>query len=88
MLLEKNFNISKSNNTLKSFLDGVYEFKEQKLSLADWATALDLDMEHVDSGATSVEALQKLFGIRSQKIRGDLEQFIRGAKERIDVEPS
>jgi hypothetical protein len=84
--LEKNFNISKSNSTLKAFLDGVHEFKDQKLELADWAAALDLDMAHLDCGATPLEALQKSFSARSQKIRTDLEKFIRGATNRIDID--
>jgi hypothetical protein len=86
MLLEKNFNISKSNTTLKSFLEGVHEFKDKKLEIANWAAALDLDMAQVDSGGTSVETLQKLFSERSQKIRSDLEKFIRGTSYRVDLD--
>jgi hypothetical protein len=85
MLLEKNFNISKSNATLKNFLDDVYEFKDKKLVLSDWAATLDLDMAQVDCSATPVDRLQELTSARSQKIRGDLEKFIRGAINRIDV---
>jgi hypothetical protein len=86
MLLEKNFNIAKSSSTLKSFLEGVHEFKDHKLELAEWAAALDLDMRHADCGATPVEVLQQLFSARSQKIRSDLEKFIRGASNRIDLD--
>jgi 5-methylcytosine-specific restriction endonuclease McrA len=85
MLLEKNFNISKSNSTLKSFLEGVHDFKDKRLELEDWAAALDLNMAQVDCNTTPVETLQKLFSARSQKIRGDLEKFIRGASNRIDL---
>jgi hypothetical protein len=88
MLLEKNFNISKSNSPLKEFLDGVYEFKEGKLELADWAAALDLDMGQVDCSSTPVDQLQVLFSGRAQKIRNDLEKFIRGIKDRIDLDAS
>lgn len=86
MLLEKNFNISKSNRTLKSFLEGVHEFKDQELLLSDWAAALDLDMRQVNSDATSVEILQNLFSARSQKIRSELEKFVRGTSNRIDLD--
>jgi hypothetical protein len=86
MLLEKNFNISKSNSTLKSFLEGVHEFKDKSLELEDWAAALDLNMAQVDCSTTPVETLQKLFSARSQKIRSDLEKFIRGASNRIDLD--
>jgi hypothetical protein len=85
MLLEKNFNILKSNATLKAFLDRVHEFKEG-LDMAKWAAALDLDMAQVDSNATTVEALQKLFSDRSQKIRSDLEGFVRGTSFRVDLD--
>ncbi len=88
MLLEKNFNISKSNRSLKEFLEGVHEFKEGTFTLEEWATALDLKMPQVDSATTSVGVLRSLFTERTQKIRADLEQFIRGMKARIDVSPS
>jgi hypothetical protein len=86
MLLEKNFNISKSKSTLKHFLEGVHEFKDKGLELVNWAAALDLDMAQVDCGITPMETLQKLFSARSQKIRSDLEKFIRGANNRIDLD--
>jgi hypothetical protein len=86
MLLEKNFNISKSNSTLKSFLEGVHEFKDKRLVLVDWVAALDLNMALVDCSITPLETLQKLFSARSQKIRSDLEKFIRGASNRIDLD--
>jgi hypothetical protein len=86
MLLEKNFNISKSKATLKSFLDGVYEFADKKLELPDWAAAMDLDMAQVDCAATPIDRLQALFSARSQMIRNDLEKFIRGSKDRCDLD--
>jgi hypothetical protein len=42
-------------------------------------------MQQVDSASTLVEPLRALFIERTQKIRGDLEQFIRGAKTRVDI---
>jgi hypothetical protein len=85
MLLEKNFNISKSNRSLKEFLEGVHDFKEGRFTVEEWATALDLKMPQVDSANTAVEVLCPLFTERTQKIRGDLEQFVRGMKNRIDI---
>jgi hypothetical protein len=86
MLLEKNFNISKSNRALKEFLLGVHEFKEGVLTIEEWAAALDLQMPQVDSATTAVDVLGSLFADRTQKIRGDLEQFARGMKARIDLQ--
>jgi 5-methylcytosine-specific restriction endonuclease McrA len=85
MLLEKNFNISKSNRSLKEFLEGVHEFMEGTFTIEEWAAALDLKMPQVDSANTAVEVLRPLFTERTQKIRGDLEQFVRGMKNRIDI---
>jgi hypothetical protein len=85
MLLKKNFNLSKSKQPLIEFLNKVHEFKEGKLTITDWAEALDLDMAQVDSANTPVEDLYKLFNARTKKILADLEQFVRGTKERVDV---
>lgn len=85
MLLEKNFNISKSAEPLKQFLEGVHEFKVGELTVEEWAKALDLTLPQVDSANTPAADLRTLFFERSQKIRGDLEQFARGAKARLDV---
>lgn len=87
MLLEKNFNISKSNKPLKQFLEGVHEFKAGTVTVEEWATALDLKMSQVDSANTAVDVLRELFTDRTQKIRDDLEQFVRGTVARIDLEP-
>jgi hypothetical protein len=88
MLLEKNFNISKSNRPLKEFLQGVHEFKNGDLTIEEWASALELGMQQVDSGGTSIDDLRTLFSKRTQKIRLDLEQFVRGTQARVDLEPS
>ena len=85
MLLEKNFNISKSNKPLKKFLEQVHEFKDGQTKIEEWATALELTMPQVDSANTAADVLRTLFAERTKKIRGDLEQFVRGTKARIDV---
>lgn len=85
MLLEKNFNISKSDMPLKQFLEGVHEIREGDFTIEEWAAALDLNMQQVDSASTPVEPLRALFTERTQTIRGDLEQFIRGVRTRVDT---
>jgi hypothetical protein len=60
MLLEKNFNISKSNKPLKQFLEGVHEFKTGELTIQEWAKALHLEISQVDSSKTTVEAFATL----------------------------
>jgi hypothetical protein len=85
MLLEKNFNISKSNKPLQQFLENIHEFKVGTITVDEWAAALDMKMPQVDSANSAVEVLRELFAERTQKIRADLEQFIRGTKARIDL---
>jgi len=85
MLLEKNFNISKSSKPLKEFLEGVHEFEKGELTVEEWASALDLEMPQLDSANTSIDVLRGLFAQRTQKIRSDVEQFVRGTKTRIDL---
>lgn len=84
MLLEKNFNISKGNRQIKDFLESVHEFKEDKISIKDWAAALDIEMPQVESTDTDIMILKDLFAKRTLKIRNELEQFVRGTKSRID----
>lgn len=85
MLLEKNFNISKSNSSAKEFLETVHEFKSGSIDLKAWAEALGLDMDQIDCNQTPVETLQDLFSTRSRAIKSDLAKFIRGTLERVDV---
>ena len=86
LLLEKNFNISKSNKPLKDFLEKIYEFQQGCPTIAEWAMALELDIAQVDSAATPPDILQQLFTARTQKIRKDLEEFVRGNKLRVDLD--
>jgi hypothetical protein len=85
MLLEKNFNIVKSNKPLKEFLEGVHEFRDGTLTIDQWASGLNLEGPQIDSAHSTVEVLRQLFVERTQRIRGDLEQFVRGTKARIDL---
>jgi hypothetical protein len=85
MLLEKNFNISKSNKPLKNFLQDVHEFKNGERTIESWAAPLDLEMSQVDPLNISVESLLDIFTKRTQKIKRDLEDFVRGKTIRIDL---
>jgi hypothetical protein len=86
MLLEKNFNISKSNKTLKQFLESVHEFVHGTFTIDVWGESLSLEMPQIDCTDTSVETLAEMFEIRTRTIKADLEQFVRGAKKRVDIE--
>ena len=65
----------------------MHEFKVGKITLDEWAAALGFEIQQVDSSVTSVESLEELFVKRTLKIRGDLEQFIRGTASRVDLPP-
>jgi hypothetical protein len=71
---------------LKQFLEGVHELRVGEFTVEEWATALDLEMPQVDSANAPVTALRTLITERTQKIRSDLEQFVRGIKTRVDIE--
>ena len=85
MLLEKNFNISKSDKPLGDFLSDIHEFQTNQLTQNEWAAALALEMEQVDCGEVPADNLSRLISARTQKIRDDLERFVRGESHRIDL---
>jgi hypothetical protein len=86
MLLEKNFNISKSSRTLGEFLAEVYEFKLDSSLIDGWAQALELPMTQVECRKTSLKDLDEGFKKRTASIRATLEQFVRGSLTRVDLE--
>jgi hypothetical protein len=85
MLLEKNFNISKSNKPAKEFLQDVHEFKDGERTIESWAEGLGLEMSQLDPVSISVESLIQLFTHRTQRIKRDLEEFVRGKAIRTDL---
>ena len=85
MLLQKNFNISKSNRSLRAFLEGTHEHKKKAWTVDQWGAALSLAAPQVDSESTPIEELSALITERTQKVREELQQFIRGVKVRVDL---
>ena len=99
-LLEKSFNISKSDKTLRSFLEEVHEFKEGKVDLASWALALQLENPMLDGTMASDEQSQSILPVgteadsdgfvrairkRDAAIRAELVEFVKGTKIRMDL---
>ena len=99
-LLEKSFNISKSDKTLRSFLEEVHEFKEGKVDLASWALALQLENPMLDGTmaddeqsqsilpvgtATNTDGIVRALRKRDAAIRAELVEFVKGAKIRMDL---
>jgi hypothetical protein len=84
-LLEKTFNISKSDKTLRSFMEQVHEFKEGKLDLCSWARALGLEDSMIDAAAADADSIVKAIQTRDKEIRAELVEFAKGTKTRVDL---
>jgi hypothetical protein len=84
-LLEKNFNISKGAQTLKSFLDEVEEFKKGIWTLDTWAKALAIPESMLDPATADVTSIATEIDKRDKEIRDELIQFVRGTRTRVDV---
>jgi len=85
-LLEKSFNISKSDRTLKSFLEEVHEFKTGKINLAAWSSSLGLPDSMMDAKTADVDALAKAINERDTLIRKELVEFVKGERARADFD--
>jgi hypothetical protein len=73
-LLEKNFNISKSDQTFKAFLDEVHEFKTGSVTVDAWALALLVPDSMLAPSTVDVNV-----------IRDELVEFVKGTKARVDL---
>jgi hypothetical protein len=84
-LLEKTFNISKSDKTLRAFMEQVHEFKEGKVALSSWAQALGLVDSMLDAAAGATDAIVQALETRDKAIRAELVEFVKGTKTRVDL---
>jgi hypothetical protein len=85
-LLDKSFNISKSDDSMWAFLQEVHEFKQGVFVRQDWQAALLLDdIMTTPDGKTLVE-LKSLLQARDAAIRNELKDFINGSKPRVDIQ--
>ena len=84
-LLDKSFNISKSDKSMRHFLLQVKEFKDGEVQIDDWETALSLTptLTLPDGGAT-FDNIKDAIQVRDTSIRKDLTEFIVGLKCRVD----
>jgi hypothetical protein len=87
-LLEKTFNISKSDKTLRSFLEQVHEFRTGQEQLNAWASALSLDEAMMSPDAATFGAIADAIQARERAIRADIIDFIKGQKHRADLASS
>lgn len=85
-LLEKNFNISKSDKGVRFFLDQVHEFRQKKMSVDTWGAALAISQPMLDPATASVDAIFEAIENRDRDIKAELSDFVRGQKVRVDVQ--
>jgi hypothetical protein len=87
-LLEKNFNISKSDKPLGEFLDQLCALSVPE-SRSQWMAGLALGAEMVDPTAVPVENLRSRILDRTKRIKADLVAFVQGEigfAEEVEVE--
>jgi hypothetical protein len=85
-LLEKNFNISKSKQSLRSFLSQIHEFIHKTVRLDSWCAALAIPKPLLDPDLASVDAIREAVDRRDEEIKGELSEFVRGYLVRADVD--
>lgn len=83
-LLDKSFNISKSDKPMRYFLQQVHEFKNGKLQIEDWETALALTSVLTLPDEATFADIKSAIHQRDSLIRKDLIEFIGGQKHRAD----
>jgi hypothetical protein len=85
MLLEKNFNISKSERSLGSFLKQALKPGTGSLTPEQVAEGLGLDDAQMNPEEAEVENLQRLTRARTDVIRRELLEFVSGQRPRVDL---
>jgi hypothetical protein len=86
VLLDKNFNISKSKGTTKAFLQKVHEFESRELDLSEWCSALLVPEEMFDPTNKPVDEIKQAIDKRDKTMRDELADFAKGKKVRQDID--
>jgi hypothetical protein len=85
-LLDKSFNISKSDNPMWAFLREVHEFKQGVFVRQDWQADLLLNDTMTEPDDKTLAELKTLIQSRDSAIRNELKNFINGSKPRMDIQ--
>jgi hypothetical protein len=83
-LLDKSFNISKSDAAMWHFLQDVHEFKEGDIKRSVWQDAMMLCDDITEPDGHSLGELRKVLLNRDATIRRDLVEFVAGSRPRVD----
>jgi Protein of unknown function DUF262 len=84
-LLEKNFNISKSDKGVRYFLEQIHEFQQKKMRIETWGAALAISDPMLDPTNASIDAICDAIKKRDEAIKAELSEFVRGQRVRTDV---
>ena len=84
-LLDKSFNISKSDQPMWSFLQEVHEFKEGKFNRPDWEAALSLNNSMTTPDGVALQDLKAAIQTRDALIRKEVREFVEDARHRVDA---
>lgn len=79
-LMEKNFNISKSDGKLTDFLAKIHEFKSGLLTITAWCDPLGVTPPLLDPTTAGVDAVLAAIDARTQVMKTELKAFVRGEK--------
>lgn len=84
-LLEKSFNISKSDKPMWTFLQEVHEFKQGVFERQNWQSALLLNDTMTTPDGKTLKELRTVIQTRDASIRNELKEFVNGSKPRADL---
>lgn len=84
-LLDKSFNISKSDKSMRHLLQQVHEFMDGKVQMTDWEQALALTPTLTLPDGSTITDIKKAIYTRDELIRRDLIEFVGGRKPRVDA---
>ena len=85
-LLEKSFNISKNDRSMRNFLEQVHEFKSGEKQIEIWENALSLNSTLTSPDESNLKGIKNAIETRDTLIRKDLEEFINGRRWRVDLD--
>lgn len=83
-LLDKSFNISKSDSPMRQFLKQVHDFENGTIQMSDWEAALSLTSTLTLPDQAVFAEIKKSIQSRDALIRKELIEFIGGDRCRVD----
>lgn len=84
VLLQKSFNIIKSADPLRTFINKVHGFKGSPENVEPWANKLGITKNLLDGNSSDIRQMVNDVKARDAGIRADLIKFLRGETTRVD----